>query len=112
MEEKLSDSLLSSTGIKKKLIDWAMGVGIQGTMDELHNRPTPTFWGVAKKLFNKIKTQIGLDQCSLFYTGAAPIKETTRRFYMSMNSPITNVYGMSETTAPFTVTKFTAWKQF
>ena len=102
----MKDSLSAATGIKKRLLDWAMGIGIQGTFDEMHGRSTPMFWSLAKRLFGKIKTQLGLEECTLFLTGAAPMKETTKKFYLSINIPITGVYGMSETTAPFTYTHF------
>ena len=85
----------AASGIKKKLLDWAMGIGVQGTFDELHGRSTPMFWGLAKRLYGKIKTQLGLEECAIFWTGAAPMKEKTRKFYLSINIPIVGVYGMS-----------------
>ena len=61
MEERLSQVLSTSTGIKKKLMDWAMSNGIEGTFAEIHGKPTPRFWGVAKRLFNKIKAALGME---------------------------------------------------
>lgn len=108
----MAPSLAAATGLKKKLIDWAMSVGVEGTFAELHGRPTPRFWFMAKRIFNKIKTQLGLDDCTFYLTGAAPIKETTRLFYLKLNIPILNAYGMSELCGPHTLTDFQDWKEY
>jgi long-subunit acyl-CoA synthetase (AMP-forming) len=31
LEEKLAQTIASATGIKKKLLDWAMSIGTEGT---------------------------------------------------------------------------------
>lgn len=37
-------------------------------------------------------------------TGSAPISQDTLTYFMSVNIPIHEIYGMSETTGPTTVT--------
>ncbi len=51
-------------------------------------------------VFNKVKSAIGLDECRHFYSGAAPMKKSTLNFFKSINIPIFNNYGMSETCGP------------
>ena len=40
--------------------------------------------------------QLGLDRCSVIYTGAAPISLETMRYFQSINIPLLELYGMSE----------------
>lgn len=45
-----------TTGLKRKIADWAKSKGAEGTYAEINGGPLPNFWGLAKKLvFNKIK---------------------------------------------------------
>ena len=74
LEERLTQVISTTTGIKKKMLDWAMSIGIEGTFAEIHGKPTPRFWGVAKRLFNKIKSALGMEFCETMITGAAPMR--------------------------------------
>jgi long-chain-fatty-acid--CoA ligase ACSBG len=51
-------------------------------------------------LFSKIRKELGLSESRFFFFGAAPMKASTIHFFKSLNIPLHNVYGMSETTAP------------
>lgn len=44
------------------------------------------------------------------YYGAAPLKESTRQFFVSINLPIINGYGLSETSAAVTMQEFPCTK--
>jgi long-chain-fatty-acid--CoA ligase ACSBG len=54
-----------TTGIKRKIADWAKSKAPEGTYAEVTGKTSPPmFWGLAKKLvFNKIKQNLGLDEC-------------------------------------------------
>jgi len=68
---------------------------------------------LAKKLvFNKVKEGLGLDQCSHFIFSAAPMKESTRRFFLNLNIFLCNIFGMSELAGPQTLTDPHALKSF
>jgi long-chain-fatty-acid--CoA ligase ACSBG len=59
---------------------------------------------VAKTLIlSKIKAALGLDQAVAFYFGAAPLRQTSIEYFASLDIPIFNVYGMSETTGATTI---------
>lgn len=59
---------------------------------------------VAKKLvFNKVRKALGLDRCTKCYTGAAPITKDTLEFFLSLNIPVYELYGMSESSGPHTI---------
>lgn len=54
-------------------------------------------------ILTKIKEQLGLDQCHIFYFGAAPLKTASSAYFASLDMPLFNLYGMSETTGAFTL---------
>lgn len=83
--------------------DWAKSIGVEGTLAELENNPKPFAWGLAKTLvYNNIKKALGLDNCKIFAFGAAPLSESTRTYFASLNIFLMNSYGMSECAGPQT----------
>jgi long-chain-fatty-acid--CoA ligase ACSBG len=65
----------------------------------LCSEATPWLYGLADSLiFSKVRAAIGLDRCRMCASGAAPISKQTLDFFMSLNLPIMEVYGMSEST--------------
>ena len=66
---------------------------------------TPFGWSFANLIFfKKVRRGLGLDKCHFPMTGSAPISQDTLAYFMSVNIPIHELYGMSETTGPTTVT--------
>lgn len=63
-------------------------------------------WGymLANNLvFKRVRAALGLDRCRACYTGAAPITKDTLEYFMSLNMQILELYGMSESTGPHTL---------
>jgi len=53
---------------------------------------------LAKALvFKKVRAALGLDRCKMIISGAAPIMRETLEFFMSLDLPLMEGYGMSET---------------
>ena len=52
--------------------------------------------------FRAIREMIGLDQCDLAITGAAPIPPAILRWYRAIGVPLSEIYGMSENSGPLT----------
>lgn len=46
---------------------------------------------------------MGLDQTKVFFFGAAPLKQTSIDYFASIDIPLFNIYGMSETTGAATI---------
>ena len=44
-------------------MNWAMSKGIEGTFAEIHKKDTPSGWWLAKRLYNKIKSSLGMEEC-------------------------------------------------
>lgn len=59
---------------------------------------------IAKKLvFKKVRKALGLERCTRCYTGAAPITKDTLEFFLSLDIPLHEIYGMSESSGPHTI---------
>ena len=83
------------------MIEWAQTHGSEGTIAEKREESTSWQFKLAKKLiFDKVKNALGLDQAVYFGFGAAPLDPVVRRYLLSMNFLLLNVYGMTETTGP------------
>ena len=50
-----------------------------------------------KIYFSKVKALLGLDECTHFFTGAAPIEKKTMDYFLSLDIRLLELYGMSET---------------
>ena len=91
-------------GIKRKLVDWAKAKGLQAGYAAQDGKAAPAFSGVAEKLvWSKVRTALGLDECRMQITSAAPISRSTLEFFLALGIPIMEVYGMSECTGPATI---------
>jgi long-chain-fatty-acid--CoA ligase ACSBG len=54
-------------------------------------------------ILNRIKGNLGLDKAKQFYYGAAPLRKSTIEYFASLDMPLLNAYGMSETMSGVTV---------
>mmetsp|Transcript_92526 Transcript_92526/g.205623 ORF Transcript_92526/g.205623 Transcript_92526/m.205623 type:complete len:752 (-) Transcript_92526:82-2337(-) len=108
--EKMADKLRAlsaqTTGVKKKLVTWAKDLSLE-TAESCQlggDGAYPCGYRLAQVLIlDKIKGALGLDQCRLGLTGAAPIRVDTLRYFASLDLSINEVYGMSECTACTTI---------
>jgi long-chain-fatty-acid--CoA ligase ACSBG len=93
-----------TTGLKLKIATWAKAKGLQGSMAIQRGESVPWGWWLANKLvFSKVKANLGLDRCRFHATAAAPIQRDTLDYFLSLNIPLMEVYGMSENCGPETV---------
>ena len=51
-------------------------------------------------LCSKVRVALGLDRCRLCFVGAAPVTMETLRYFQSINIPLFELFGMSETSGP------------
>lgn len=111
IQAKMQQAAAGNSGLKKKIAAWAKGIGLKGGYAMQDDKPLPLFWGVAEKLvFSKVRDALGLDQCRIAVTSAAPISKSTLEFFLSLGIPIMEVYGMSECTGPATISLPNAYK--
>lgn len=109
IEEKMRDVGRSTGGIKKRIATWAKSIGYRGNMSLQRGGSLPFGWTLANALvFKKVRAALGLDRCRMCVTSAAPITKETLDYFLALNIPILENYGMSECTGPHTIS--TPWK--
>ncbi|XP_043986504.1 long-chain-fatty-acid--CoA ligase ACSBG2 isoform X1 [Gambusia affinis] len=115
MQEKMKSVGAKSSAVQRKVAAWAKDVGLQTNLTKMNQNVAaarnPLSYQIAKKLvFKKVRKALGLDRCTKCYTGAAPITKDTLEFFLSLNIPLYELYGMSESTGPHTISKPEAFK--
>jgi long-subunit acyl-CoA synthetase (AMP-forming) len=104
IQAKMVEAGSKNPWLKKKIAAWARGVGLEAGRAKERGEPLPAGYGLADKLvFSKVKEKLGLDRCRLQITSAAPISRDTLEFFMSLGVIVNEVYGMSESTGPATL---------
>ena len=101
-EAALRGKLAEATGIKAKLASWARATELAAFKQEnATGQPVSSLSRtLANKLvISKIKEALGLDQLQVALSGAAPISVSTLEFFASIGLPISEGYGMTETSA-------------
>ena len=58
---------------------------------------------ISSSLTNPVLAQLGFDRCKYYVSGAAPISTEVLQYFMSLNVPIHEIYGMSETAGLITI---------
>ncbi|KAJ7992961.1 hypothetical protein DPEC_G00267500 [Dallia pectoralis] len=115
MQEKMKSMGAKSSTVRRKVAVWAKGVGLQTNLKKMNQNGamvrTPVNYRLAKKLvFTKVRKALGLDRCTKCYTGAAPITKDTLEFFLSLDIPLYELYGMSESTGPHTISLSDAFR--
>ncbi|KAF2980936.1 hypothetical protein EK904_006544 [Melospiza melodia maxima] len=112
MEEKMKSVGMKASAIRRKVAAWAKGVGLQTNLKKMDGRlDEPVNFRLARQLvYRKVRKAIGLDRCTRCYTGAAPITRETLEFFLSLNIPVMELYGMSESSGPHTISLPHAFK--
>lgn len=104
IQAKMMEQGAKTKGLKKKLVTWAKKVGLEHAKETQFGRESGLSFKLAEKLvFSKVKKALGLDRCRLQITAAAPISEDTLNFFFSLNVPVYEIFGMSESTGPATI---------
>ncbi|MFE9576810.1 AMP-dependent synthetase/ligase [Nocardia sp. NPDC006044] len=104
----LEERFATESPVKRRLIDWAIGVGrakaratsdgrALGTLDRLQ-------YALADRLvLASIRNGLGLDQVRVAVTGSNAIPPEVHEFFLGLGIPLCEGYGMSECTAGATL---------
>ncbi|XP_065102850.1 long-chain-fatty-acid--CoA ligase ACSBG2 isoform X1 [Paramisgurnus dabryanus] len=108
MQEKMKSIGAKSSTVRRKVASWAKDVGLQTNLNKMefngNMTRNPLNYRLAKRLvFKKVRKALGLDRCKMCYTGAAPITKDTLEFFLSLDIPLFELYGMSESSGPHTI---------
>jgi long-chain-fatty-acid--CoA ligase ACSBG len=103
--EKMQSSAVNISGFKKFVATKSKKCGLKTHYSQENGKMSkPFLWKLWNKLvYNKVREKLGLSECNIFLTGAAPIKIEVLEYFASLNIPIMNIYGMSECSGPMTI---------
>lgn len=104
--EKMMEKARSNGAIKTWIAKWAKNQGLHYYTNKM-NGVDYKHWGYvfAKWLvFDKVKAALGLNKCYLFISAAAPISMDIKKYFLSLDMPLSEAYGMSESSGPHTIT--------
>jgi long-chain-fatty-acid--CoA ligase ACSBG len=108
--EKIRESMMeigrSTTGLKKVIATWAKAKALEAAKErQLGGSGSRTVaYLLAKKIvLSKIRQALGLDECLICLSGAAPIPTLVMEYFASLDLDILEVYGMSESTGGTTL---------
>lgn len=102
MYEAITSKVAQAPPLKQKLFAWALDVGRRNVPYVCKGKArTGLFaleYAMANKLiFSKLKTVLGLDQIYFIGLGGAPMPRKVLEFFLGMDIPCCDAYGLSET---------------
>jgi long-chain acyl-CoA synthetase len=104
----------AQTGVRRKLVDWALRVGREVSVLRQANQPVPA--GLARKhrladrlVYSKVKERLG-GRLRIANAGGAPLSRDIAEFFHSLDILILEGYGLSEVTTAATVNRPEAFK--
>ncbi|XP_074834494.1 long-chain-fatty-acid--CoA ligase ACSBG2 isoform X2 [Carettochelys insculpta] len=105
IEERMKSVGTKFSALRRKVAAWAKDVGLQTNLKRMNgSSELPINFRIAKQLvYKKVRKGLGLDRCTKCYTGAAPITKETLEYFLSLDIPVYELYGMSESCGPHTI---------
>lgn len=103
-EDKLKQIASARSAILQSISGWAKGHGYAKVMAQTKGGEPGMMYSIASALIlNRIKEAIGLDKAIYYFYGAAPLKQSSVDYFASLDIPLMNMYGLSETTGSTTI---------
>ncbi|XP_046299718.1 long-chain-fatty-acid--CoA ligase ACSBG2 [Marmota monax] len=112
MLDNLKTSQLDSSTFRRKLDCWAMKLGLNTNKKRMFEQVHPPLcFRLAKMLtFNRARKFLGLSHCEQFFNIGLGLPTATLDFFLSLNIPIFEVYGLSEGTGIHTLSSHQAFR--
>lgn len=107
--EKFQEALIQQTSsvsfLKRYLLSWGKQQSFSHHMDTIQGKPTMSlqYLLATKTIMRVVKTGMGLDRCSSMLVGAAPTALEVKEFFLGLDLPLLELFGMSETAGPLTL---------
>ena len=99
----------AATGTKRRLIDWAVGVGRRVSALKVAHRPLPASLAVqhrlaSKLVYSKVQARLG-GRLRVGISGGAPLAKEVAEFFHALDILILEGYGLTECTSAATVNR-------
>jgi len=93
---------------RRKLALGAIEAGRQVVRLQQASKPVPLGLRIRRAVFDrlvyaKVRERMGLDQCHVTFSGAAPLADDVMEFFLALGVPLREGYGLTESTAPATL---------
>jgi len=104
IQEKMMEIGKQNTGIKKKVSTWAKNACIEHHNEVMAGKPGGglQYTIASKAVMAKVKKALGFENTKGFYSSAAPLSEDVFSYFLSLDMPIEELLGSSETSGPQT----------
>ncbi|XP_023394368.1 long-chain-fatty-acid--CoA ligase ACSBG2 [Pteropus vampyrus] len=104
MQERIKENGTRDSQLKKKVFSWARAVGLKINKKKMLGiYETPVTYQLAKALvFSKVRSALGLERCRFLMSGAGFLGPDTSEFFLSLDIPVGEMYGLSESSGPHT----------
>jgi long-chain-fatty-acid--CoA ligase ACSBG len=97
IEQKMKENFSLLSVCKQKLLSWSQSVTLHYYLSKNRSLIDSCKYKIACKFFHsKIRTALGFSNTKAFICGSAPLNEETKRFFMSIDMPLVECYGMTE----------------
>jgi long-chain acyl-CoA synthetase len=112
--EKVYDKVTAAEGLKRKLVQWASGVGDEWAEVKLAGVGPGAWLGLRYSIadalvFKKIRAAVG-GNLRFFVSGSAPLSPKLNRFFYSIGLTILEGYGLTETSPVTNVNTFESFR--
>ncbi|XP_078735490.1 long-chain-fatty-acid--CoA ligase ACSBG2-like isoform X2 [Lampetra fluviatilis] len=110
MMEAMRATGAQAGAVRRAISAWARGIGLEANRNAMKGEgSSPWGYGLASALvFRRVRAALGLGRCGRLYVGAAPASRETLEFFLSLDMAVLELYGMSESSGPHTLSTATA----
>jgi long-subunit acyl-CoA synthetase (AMP-forming) len=104
LQGAVEKAIAEAPPVKRKLLGWARRRALEAGLAAQSGRRIPFAAALADSLvLGKVRAKLGLHRVRHAASAAAPISRGTLDFFLSLGIPILEIYGLSETSGPGTV---------
>lgn len=110
--EKMQEKARSNGVIKTCIARWAKAQGLYYHTNKMNGVDYKNWSYIFAKwlVFDKIKAALGLQKCRVFVSSAAPLNSDIKKYFLSLDIPIIEAYGMSECSGAHTLSNYTEYR--